>query len=72
MLFAGIYFYAAAICTTIINDGGPGWALFADSVLRLLDRLQVHLDRSRQSRARDSARPLACHEIRRRQSTLLG
>ena len=25
MLLAGVYFYAAAICTTIINDGGPGW-----------------------------------------------
>jgi hypothetical protein len=24
MLLAGL-FYAAAICTTIINDGGPGW-----------------------------------------------
>jgi len=25
MLLAGVYFYAAAICTTITNDGGPGW-----------------------------------------------
>ena len=25
MLLAVPYFYAAAICTTIINDGGPGW-----------------------------------------------
>ena len=25
MLLAAVYFYAAAICTTIINDGGPGW-----------------------------------------------
>lgn len=25
MLLAVAYFYAAAICTTIINDGGPGW-----------------------------------------------
>ncbi len=25
MLLAEVYFYAAAICTTIINDGGPGW-----------------------------------------------
>ena len=25
MLLAGVYFYAAAICTTIINDGGTGW-----------------------------------------------
>ncbi|OFS26768.1 sulfate permease [Brevibacterium sp. HMSC07C04] len=25
MLLAGVYLYAAAICTTIINDGGPGW-----------------------------------------------
>ncbi|MCO7271861.1 sulfate permease [Cellulosimicrobium cellulans] len=25
MLLAGAYLYAAAICTTIINDGGPGW-----------------------------------------------
>nr|WP_108717365.1 sulfate permease [Miniimonas sp. S16] len=25
MLLAVVYFYAAAICTTIINDGGPGW-----------------------------------------------
>ena len=25
MLLAGVYFYAAAICTTIIYDGGPGW-----------------------------------------------
>ena len=25
MLLAGVYFYAAEICTTIINDGGPGW-----------------------------------------------
>ncbi|NNG40872.1 sulfate permease [Flexivirga sp. ID2601S] len=25
MLLAGVYFYTAAICTTIINDGGPGW-----------------------------------------------
>ena len=24
-LLAVPYFYAAAICTTIINDGGPGW-----------------------------------------------
>ena len=22
---AAVFFYAAAICTTIINDGGPGW-----------------------------------------------
>jgi hypothetical protein len=25
MLLAGVYFYATAICTTIINDGAPGW-----------------------------------------------
>ena len=25
MLLAGVYFYAAATCTTIINGGGPGW-----------------------------------------------
>ncbi|GAA2005500.1 sulfate permease [Brevibacterium samyangense] len=25
MLLAVGYFYAASICTTIINDGGPGW-----------------------------------------------
>ena len=25
MLLAAVYIYAAAICTTIINDGGPGW-----------------------------------------------
>ncbi|WP_205620831.1 sulfate permease [Intrasporangium chromatireducens] len=25
MLLAVPYFYAAAICTTIINDDGPGW-----------------------------------------------
>ena len=25
MLLAVPYLYAAAICTTIINDGGPGW-----------------------------------------------
>ena len=25
MLLAGVYFYAAAICATIINQGGPGW-----------------------------------------------
>ena len=25
MLLAGAYLYAAAICTTIINGGGPGW-----------------------------------------------
>jgi len=25
MLLGVAYFYAAAICTTIINDGGPGW-----------------------------------------------
>lgn len=25
MLLAIVYFYAAAICTTIINDDGPGW-----------------------------------------------
>ena len=25
MLLAVPYFYAAAICTTTINDGGPGW-----------------------------------------------
>ncbi len=25
MLLAVPYFYAAAICTTIINDGGPAW-----------------------------------------------
>lgn len=25
ILLAAPYFYAAAICTTIINDGGPGW-----------------------------------------------
>ncbi|WP_338027532.1 sulfate permease [Actinotalea caeni] len=25
MLIAALYLYAAAICTTIINDGGPGW-----------------------------------------------
>lgn len=25
MLLAVPYFYGAAICTTIINDGGPGW-----------------------------------------------
>ncbi|WMY79100.1 sulfate permease [Citricoccus sp. I39-566] len=25
MLLAVPYFYAVAICTTIINDGGPGW-----------------------------------------------
>lgn len=25
MLLAVLYLYAAAICTTIINDDGPGW-----------------------------------------------
>ena len=25
MLLAVGYFYSASICTTIINDGGPGW-----------------------------------------------
>lgn len=25
MLLAAPYLYAAAICTTIINEGGPGW-----------------------------------------------
>ncbi len=25
MLLAGVYFYAAAICTTILSHGGPGW-----------------------------------------------
>lgn len=25
MLLAGVYFYAAAICTTIVNDDGPRW-----------------------------------------------
>lgn len=25
MFLAGPYLYAAAICTTIIEDGGPGW-----------------------------------------------
>lgn len=25
MVLAAVYFYAAAICTTIVNDGGPGW-----------------------------------------------
>lgn len=25
MLLAGVYFYAVAICTTIIDNGGPGW-----------------------------------------------
>ena len=25
MLLAAVYIYAAAICTTIINDGGPRW-----------------------------------------------
>nr|BFF16528.1 hypothetical protein GCM10025730_00490 [Promicromonospora thailandica] len=25
MLLAVPYLYAAAICTTIVNDGGPGW-----------------------------------------------
>ena len=25
MVLAAVYFYAAAICTTIVSDGGPGW-----------------------------------------------
>lgn len=25
MLLAGVFFYAAAICTTILNHDGPGW-----------------------------------------------
>ena len=25
MLLAGVFFYAAAICTTILNHEGPGW-----------------------------------------------
>lgn len=25
MLLAGPYLYAASICTTILDNGGPGW-----------------------------------------------
>ena len=41
MLLAVAYSYAAAICTTIINDGGPGWLhllvlLFAWNALKFI------------------------------------
>ncbi len=41
MLLAGVYFYAATVCTTIINDGGPGWLhllvlLFVWNALKML------------------------------------
>ncbi|WP_313536454.1 sulfate permease [Arsenicicoccus bolidensis] len=41
MLLAVPYLYAAAICTTIINDGGPGWLyllvlLFVRNAFKLL------------------------------------
>lgn len=41
MLLAVPYLYAAAICTTIVNDGGPGWLhllvlLFAWNALKFI------------------------------------
>lgn len=58
MLLAVPYLYAAAICTTIINDGGPGWLyllvlLFAWTALKFLWIGPVSLGRLVGARARE-------------------
>ena len=76
MLLAVPYFYAAAICTTIINDSGPGWLylpvlIFVWNALKFLWIGPVSLAllaRARFSEHRDlsraaSQRPAAAEEV---------
>ena len=47
---AAVFFYAAAICTTILNHEGPGWAQRAGDPVHL-ERLQDASDRPGDPRA---------------------
>lgn len=64
MLLAGVYFYAAAICTTIINGGGPGWLyllvlLFVWNAFKFLWIGPVSVVQLASARARSRRRRLA-------------
>lgn len=72
MFLAVPYICAAAICTTSINDGGPGW-LYLLVLLSIWNAFKMLLDRPRQPRlARAEQAPKACQRPPIRSDTQAG